>query len=268
MNVPLHYTVTGPEDAPPLLFLHGFMGSAEDWEPVVRDLRDEFRCIRFDLPGHGRSAAARGNMAQACETIVRQLAATWTRRFGVIGYSMGGRIALYLALHYRDRVGGLLLESASPGLLDASERFKRAAADAELAKRLEAIGHAGGNGFEAFLKDWYAQPLWATLRRRPELLESTMARRRRNDPAALAQTLRTLGVGEQPSLWDELPRCPAPVRCVVGSEDVKYRALAGEMRAWAPHISVVQVSGCGHNVHLEAPGEYVRCVRDFFSKQK
>ncbi len=262
----LHCTVNGAEDAPPLVFLHGFMGNTGDWDPIVHELREDFRCICFDLPGHGRSASARGDMAQTCDAIVGQLAARDIRRFGLTGYSMGGRIALYLALHYPGQVERLLLESASPGIRSHGERLHRASADAALARRLDAMGMADGSGFEAFVKAWYAKPLWTSLQERPALLERVMQRRRQNEPAALAQALRTLGVGEQPSLWDELARYTAPVRCVVGAHDAKYCRIAQEMRVWAPPVSVVTVPDSGHDVHLETPGEYVRHVRDFFSQ--
>lgn len=163
------------------------------------------------------------------------------------GYSMGGRLALYLALRCPERCAGLFLESASPGLESATEQAVRRGADEERAARLES------GDFAEFLRDWYGQPLFASLARDEELLQRTIEGRLRNDPAELAKSLRGMGTGAQPSLWGELTGLRVPALAVAGELDEKFAALSYRMAGLTPRMRPVIVPGAGHNVHAEAP---------------
>jgi 2-succinyl-6-hydroxy-2,4-cyclohexadiene-1-carboxylate synthase len=194
----LSYTVSGDPDRPAILFLHGFMGSGADWTDAISALDERCRCVVPDLPGHGSSLGLPYPEGYTIEGAARAmldlLDELEIERPLVVGYSMGGRLALYLALRYPERCLALFLESASPGIEDTAERESRLDADEELAKRLES-GDLGG-----FLKDFYRQPLFATLRRREGLMEKTMVARRKNEPGELARSLRGMGAGSQVSL--------------------------------------------------------------------
>lgn len=161
------------------------------------------------------------------------------------GYSMGGRIALHAALAPGARVDRLVLIGASPGLADAAERSARAAADAALAGRIEAIGLA------EFVREWSAQPLFDGMPR--GIAELAVADRMRNTAAGLAAALRGLGTGAMPPLWDRLPELALPVDLVVGERDAKFRAIAEQMQAALPDARLHVVAGAGHAVQLEAP---------------
>ncbi len=147
----LNYAVSGTPDLPAVLFLHGFMGSGADWKSVIATLEGRFRCVAVDLPGHGASvglppeAYAFENAARLVLDMLDELEIDKTT---FVGYSMGGRLALYLALRYPERCSGLFLESASPGLRSERERAERRAADEEKASRLES------EDFDKFLHDW------------------------------------------------------------------------------------------------------------------
>lgn len=180
-------------------------------------------------------------------------------RATLVGYSMGGRLAFYLALYHPERCAGLLLESASPGLQDAVERRARRAADEERASRLES-----GN-FEEFVRDWYRQPLFASLARDEERLERTISARLKNDPAELARSLRGMGSGSQPSLWEELSGLSVPVLAVAGELDERFVEIAHRMADLCTGMRVVVIPGAGHNVHVEALPEYRRLLNDFVS---
>ncbi len=177
----------------------------------------------------------------------------------IAGYSMGGRLALYLALRHPGRCSGLFLESASPGLESAVERAVRRAADEELARRLES------RGFEEFLEGWYRQPLFSSLARDQELLRRTIEARRRNDPEELARALRGMGTGAQPSLWGELPGLVVPALAVAGELDEKFVAVARRMTGATPNVRAAVVSGAGHNVRAEAPEAYLGLLRGSLS---
>src|SRR5215218_551890 len=155
----LNYEVSGDRRSPSVLFLHGFMGSSVDWQDVAAAIGDRAFCITPDLPGHGASLGLTPE-SYSIDGIARAAIHVLDRLEGerpvVAGYSMGGRLALYLALRFPERCAGLFLESASPGLESAGERAARRAADESKAGRLES-----GN-FELFLEDWYHQPLFTS----------------------------------------------------------------------------------------------------------
>ena len=168
--------LSGSPGHPAVLFLHGFMGSSADWPNVVAAIGDRAFCIALDLPGHGASLGLTPDaytVEETAQTVVRTLDELEVERAVIVGYSMGGRLALYLALRYPERCAGLFVESASPGFESESERTARRAADDEKAKRLES-----GN-LDAFLLDWYRQALFESLAKDEGLLRQTIAARRR-----------------------------------------------------------------------------------------
>jgi 2-succinyl-6-hydroxy-2,4-cyclohexadiene-1-carboxylate synthase len=171
----LNYQVSGDRRSPTILFLHGFMGSSADWRGPIAALGYRYFCIAVDLPGHGASLGMppdKYTIEGATRTVIGILDELERVRTIIAGYSMGGRLALYLALRYPERCAGLFLESASPGLENAGERAARRAADESKAGRLES------GDFEAFLQDWYRQPLFAYLTRDENLLRRGAAAQR------------------------------------------------------------------------------------------
>ena len=258
---PLSYEVTGDEKAQPVLLLHGFMGSKEDWREVSETLLDYgFRCVAVDLPGHGGSVGlpypGSYTMQGTAEALLALLDELDIRRAAVVGYSMGGRLALYFALRYPGRCSGLFVESSSPGIEDEAERAARRRADEERAKLLEA------GELREFIEEWYRQPLFASLARREDLLRGTVERRLENDPRELVRSLRAMGTGSQPSLWGELERLEVPALAVAGELDEKYARITRRMDEVSGVRSAV-IPGAGHNVHLEAPAEYTRLLGGF-----
>ena len=243
-----------------MLFLHGFMGLAEDWRDVSAGLDERFLCVAPDLPGHGASLGMppdRYTMEGAARSVLGVLDGTGVDRATVVGYSMGGRLALYLALRHPDRCAGLFLESASPGLEHDGEKAERRRADEGKAERLES------GDLREFLRDWYRQPLFAPLARDEGLLRRAIEDKMRNDPAELARSLRGMGTGSQPSLWGELPKLRVPTLAVAGELDEKFVGISQRMASLCPPMRTAVVPGAGHNVHAEAPGEYIASLRGF-----
>ncbi|NUM54993.1 MAG: 2-succinyl-6-hydroxy-2,4-cyclohexadiene-1-carboxylate synthase [Candidatus Hydrogenedentes bacterium] len=249
----LTHSIHGGQRAPLVVFLHGFLGSRADWREATETLRGAYRCLAVDLPGHGGSVGGGDDdyTMQAAATAVIDLIDTCdAASFSLVGYSMGGRLALYLASIYAMRIDAMVIESASPGLRSQAERGERRAADERWAAMLE------DRGMAAFLDAWYEQPLFASLAARPELLAHIKAGRMRNDPRELARALHGMSVGNQPPMWDEWQGNHIPSLVVAGESDSKYCAVAREMVGACGAAKIAIVSGAGHNVHEEAPDEY------------
>jgi 2-succinyl-6-hydroxy-2,4-cyclohexadiene-1-carboxylate synthase len=211
-----------------LVLLHGFTQTGASWDGVVRELAGRYRATVPDLG------------AGPWEAELDRLEAEVPGEFTLAGYSMGGRLALALALRIPSRVRRLVLVSASPGLADAFVREERRAADEVLAARIEAIGT------EAFAREWAAQPLFAG--QPPAVAEAAHEDRLRRSATEHAAQLRGLGTGSMPSLWERLGELSMPVTLVVGQRDAKFCAIAERMG-----LPTVTVPGVGHAVALEAP---------------
>lgn len=259
----LGYEVSGDGGLPEVLFLHGFMGSSADWRGVAAAIGERSSCIALDLPGHGASLGLMPEaytMEGTARAVVRTIDELEAERPVIVGYSMGGRLALYLALRYPERCAGLFLESSSPGLDSADERAARRGADEEKAKRLDS------GGLEDFLRGWYRQPLFASLARDEGLLRRTIEARRRNDPRELARSLRGVGTGSQPSLWGELESLAVPALAVAGELDERFAGINSRMASITPNVEPVLVPGVGHNVHDEAPSKYAALLGSFLDR--
>lgn len=266
MALLLHHQLSGNRNKPVILFLHGFMGSGEDWQKVTAGLKDEFACLTVDLPGHGRTTPFPDKtfytMPGAAALVINVLESEGLQRCFLVGYSMGGRLALYLSLYYPQYFEKVLIESASPGLPTYWQRLKRRLRDRRLADELNGVA------FSDFLTRWYQQPLFRSLRESDQFSE-IFARRLNNRPEELARSLTYMGTGKQPSLWKHLPRIRMPLLILVGERDAKYRDIAARMEVAGAGLRTKIVSGCGHNIHLENPDKFILQLRDFFqSAQK
>ena len=236
------------------------MGSGADWAAVIPALDERFYCVAPDLPGHGRSLGLTPQaytINGAAKMLCELLDGLGISRAALAGYSMGGRLALYLALRHPEECPGLFLESASPGIEDAAERELRREADEERARRLES------DDFGGFLADWYRQSLFASLARHGGLARETIETRLRNDPGELARSLRGMGAGSQPSLWGELAALQVPALALAGKLDEKFVGISVRMASLSPRIRAAVVPGAGHNVHLESPEEYLALLKRF-----
>ena len=225
-----------------LVLLHGFTHTGSSWRRVIASLDERYRPLAPDLRGHGGASAARPVTLPA---VLGDLDVVAPARFTLGGYSLGGRIALLVALARPERVDRLVLIGASPGLAGAQERAARRAADAALADEIQA------GTLEAFARRWAQTPILAGLP--AAVAEEVQADRMRCTLAGLAAALRGLGTGTLPSLWDRLGELALPVILVVGERDEKFRAIGAQMAGALPAAELVVVPGAGHAVHLEAP---------------
>jgi 2-succinyl-6-hydroxy-2,4-cyclohexadiene-1-carboxylate synthase len=231
---------------PTTLLLHGFTHTGSSWDPVVAALGERYRVLAPDIRGHG---AAGNAVPVTLEAVIADLeSVTRDGRFRLAGYSMGGRIALHLALAAHTRVERLVLIGASPGIAAGAQREERRLADERLAEELER------SNIEEFARWWARTPVLTGMP--ADVLAQVHADRLRSTPTGLARALRGLGTGALPSLWDRLRELPMPVTLVAGEHDHKFRSIAQQMAELIGEAEVLVVPDTGHAVHLEAP-EYV-----------
>jgi 2-succinyl-6-hydroxy-2,4-cyclohexadiene-1-carboxylate synthase len=236
--------------APPLVLLHGFTNTGASWDPVVAALGERYRAIAPDIRGHGAASDVR---PVSLEGVIEDVASVAPPgEFELGGYSMGGRIALHVALALPDRVTRLVLIGASPGSASVRERDTRRRVDEQLADGIERMD------IEQFAERWERTPVLAD--QPPEVKEAARADRLRNTPAGLAAALRALGTAALPPLWDRLGEVKIPVMMIVGGRDERFQAVAVRMAQGMPQAEVAVVAGAGHAVHLENPEEVARLI--------
>jgi 2-succinyl-6-hydroxy-2,4-cyclohexadiene-1-carboxylate synthase len=234
-----------PQNTPVnIVLLHGFSGTHRAWDGVIAALEGERyrQPLALDLPGHGEAAGAPRPITFA--GCVEDVLARSPERFVLCGYSMGGRLALHVALAAPERVSRLVLVSCSPGIEDAAERDARRAADRGLARELEQAP------FEQFIEGWRTQPLFAG--EPTHAAELARADQRRNRPRALAAVLRGVGTGEMVPLWDRLSELTMPVTVIAGERDERFVALGRRMVTLLKAGELLTLPG-GHGLPLENP---------------
>lgn len=230
-----------------LVFLHGFTQGPGSWDPVIERLGAGHTSVRITLPGHGGAGAVESSFEEAAAGLAAAGGSgTW------VGYSLGGRLALRVALDRPDLVERLVLLGASPGLAGADERAARVVRDETLAGGLE------GKGLDAFLDGWLRQPLFGRLPRSAAGLEE----RRRNTVEGLASVLRRFSPGVQEPLWDRLAELAMPTLLMAGEHDTKFTAVAFRMAGAMKDVAGVSVvPGAGHAAHLERPESFAALLQ-------
>ena len=233
-----------------LVLLHGFTNTGASWSEVATALGQPYRSLAPDLRGHGAASDLR---PVSLEAVIDDISRTAPAAFTLAGYSMGGRLALHVALGLAGRVDRLILIGASPGVADPEQRARRRMSDEELADGMQSMT------IEDLAARWARTPVLAG--QPAEVSAAVHADRLRNTPSGLAAALRGLGTGALPSLWPRLGELAIPVDLIVGERDQKFRQIAHVMVSLLPQASVEVVPGAGHAVHLEDPKAVAGVIR-------
>jgi 2-succinyl-6-hydroxy-2,4-cyclohexadiene-1-carboxylate synthase len=248
----LHTTRQGR--GPKIVLVHGFTQTGASWARVARELEGDFELVMVDLPGHGRSPVPDpgSGLVQAASALGQA-----GGKASYVGYSLGGRCCLHLALQEQRLVERLVIIGAHPGIFGETFRRARVAEDDERAAELE----RGGDAFvPEFLDHWLEGPLFAHL----TVEQADRPSRLANSAAGLAASLRTVGTGTQTPLWERLGELEMPILVVTGALDDKFRPIAEQtVKAIGPNARLAVVAGAGHAVCFERPGVFVEIVSEF-----
>jgi 2-succinyl-6-hydroxy-2,4-cyclohexadiene-1-carboxylate synthase len=255
-----HVNSTTDRTLPPLLLLHGWMGSCQDYLAIIDRLKLDFYCIAIDLPGHGQTQVINDDRGYDFVTTARGIIELLDRlkidRTAIAGYSFGGRLALYLALEFPDRFDRVMLESTSPGLATAADRQARIISDLQIIDRLT------NNDLTSFAIEWYRQSIFTGIDREPNFSELIERRINSNRSLNLAKSLQYAGLGMQPYLGDRLKAHRQPISLIVGELDLKFVQIGRDLARECPNIDLQIVANCSHNIHFQQPQTWIDIYLD------
>ncbi|MFT8309585.1 MAG: 2-succinyl-6-hydroxy-2,4-cyclohexadiene-1-carboxylate synthase [Sporolactobacillus sp.] len=259
-GVVYHYELKG--SGVPLLLLHGFTGSVETWRFLEDVMLKDYQLILVDIIGHGQTGcpkdAQRYSITETAKDMNALLELLEFERVHVLGYSMGGRLALSFACLFPERISSLILESSSPGLKTEVERRERRLHDKELADSIRK------HGIPAFVSRWEQLALFDSQRKLSQRKRAVLrAQRLSNQPIGLSNSLIGMGTGAQPSWWGHLSSLRFPILLITGSIDNKFCMIASEMHDRMPNAEWQVVPNAGHAVHLEQPFLFSQYVHIF-----
>ncbi|MGE5410335.1 MAG: 2-succinyl-6-hydroxy-2,4-cyclohexadiene-1-carboxylate synthase [Clostridiales bacterium] len=249
----------------PVVFLHGFSGSSNEWIPLLKKLPEEIYSLAIDLIGHGKSCCPKEKECYSSMSIVEHLDEIFSqlnfKKVVLVGYSMGGRAALSYSVNYPGKVKCLVLESATPGIIDESEREERIRSDERLAQFI--LDHK----VEEFVDYWMNIPLFNSQKGlTSEELRNLKERKLNNSPIGLANSLRGFSTGKMPQLWNRLTEINFRTLLITGSLDKKFTQINVHMAKEIKHSEHVIVKGAGHNIHLERPEVFLNLLVEFLRK--
>ncbi|WP_449537346.1 2-succinyl-6-hydroxy-2,4-cyclohexadiene-1-carboxylate synthase [Ferdinandcohnia sp. Marseille-Q9671] len=264
-GVNYHVKVVG--NGMPLLFLHGFTGSISNWKQVADSLKNHYTCVLIDIIGHGKTDSPtdfhRYSIPHVAQDIIQILDQLDIPKVTIVGYSMGGRLALATAILHQSRVENLILESSSPGLRTEEERFLRLQSDEQLARQIVL------EGIKSFVDYWETIPLFSSQRLLSKEKQLEIRKQRlRNNPKGLANSLRGMGTGAQPSYWHRLSELSIPTLLLCGGLDSKFCNIAEQMNSSMYHASVKKIKNAGHAIHVEQPDIFGKIVNEFVFDQQ
>jgi len=257
LSGPLHAEIAVDDESasPPLILLHGFTQTCRSWDPFLDALETRHgrlpTIVRVDLPGHGGSGDVSADLPTTADLVVE------TCGSGIYcGYSMGGRVALHIAVRHPHAVRALVTIGATAGIPDVDERSRRRSADDDLAATIERIGTS------AFIDQWLAQDMFSGLPKS----DVDLAQRQSNTASGLASSLRLAGTGTQESLWSFLRDLSMPTLFLAGVNDQKFSAIADDMAAAVGETARSErIRNSGHSAQLENPMGTANAISSFLS---
>ncbi|KFN03394.1 2-succinyl-6-hydroxy-2,4-cyclohexadiene-1-carboxylate synthase [Bacillus clarus] len=259
-GVAYEYEVVGSGE--PLLLLHGFTGSKETWRSFIPSWSAQFQVIVVDLVGHGKTESPEDvthyDIRNAALQMKELLDYLHIEKAHILGYSMGGRLAITMACLYPEYVHSLLLENCTAGLENEAIRKERREKDERLADKIER------EGIESFVSMWENIPLFETQKSLAKNVQEAVRKERlANNPKGLANSLRGMGTGAQPSWWKKLEKFHMPVLLMNGERDEKFFRILKNIEKCIPHAKFVKIDGAGHAIHVEQPEKFDTIVKGF-----
>ena len=249
----------------PVVLLHGFMGSSKTWQGFDIKLSAHFRILNIDIIGHGETDKP-GNVApyfmeEFAQDLVEVLKLREISQAHWIGYSMGGRLALFMAGTHTEYVKKVAVIGASPGIENSGERESRVKHDTNLAKKIE------DDGIPEFIKFWEQLPLFESQLHLPQSSQKRIrAGRLMNTEIGLANSLRGMGTGQQPYVLDQLQQANKPLLLLAGSKDQKFIEIAKSLEKSVPNAETFTIPNAGHAAHLENQKDSVTKILNFLTK--
>jgi 2-succinyl-6-hydroxy-2,4-cyclohexadiene-1-carboxylate synthase len=250
-----------------ILFLHGFTGSSEDWLPIFDQFPDKYNLFALDIVGHGKSDSPADPNYYNIESMVNQIKYVkdhlTKNKIFLVGYSMGGRVALSYAVAHPDDIKGLVLESATAGFKNDQEREKRYQNDLKLVEFIQT------HSLDEFIELWTDQELFNTQRRfSNDKLKTLRRKRAAGSKIGYANSLKGFSTGIMPPLHDKLKKFPVKVLLISGDLDTKFTGLNARMAKKFFKAKHKIVKNSGHNTHLEEPKRYIEIVTNYLGQFK
>ncbi|WP_243291136.1 2-succinyl-6-hydroxy-2,4-cyclohexadiene-1-carboxylate synthase [Bacillus sp. FJAT-47783] len=260
----VNYFVEICGEGEPIVLLHGFTGDCSTWDEIQKDLA-HYQLIKVDILGHGQTDSpieeSRYQMEEVVEDLRNLLEQLQIHQAHFLGYSMGGRLALSFAAIYPNMVSSLILESSSPGLKLEQEKIDRRKSDERLASFIL------NNGMKAFVDYWERIPLFQSQSSLTNETRTQIRKQRlQNNPIGLANSLRGMGTGSQPSWWHKLHELKVPVLIICGEKDMKFCRIAQDMDDRLLNSRVHIVLNAGHAVHVEQSRIFGKIVSEFIQR--
>ncbi len=246
-----------------VVFLHGLLGSTQDWDQIAPVIAQSHPVLLIDLPGHGRSQSTVLDeflgFEQTCQLIVESLLQTPYQSFVFVGYSLGGRVAMYLSSHFElpssISLCGLCIEGGNFGLRSEQDKQTRLNNDIQWAERFEQQPIAD------VLDTWYQQKVFSSLN--PEQRQVLVTKRSDNLGHSIGMMLRSTSLAKQPYLLDALHRSTIPMLYICGEADNKFQHLAEQSQ-----LTYQIIAQAGHNAHVEQPERFTHVLNTFLQQWK
>jgi 2-succinyl-6-hydroxy-2,4-cyclohexadiene-1-carboxylate synthase len=262
--MPLYSKLIEPIESttqPCVVFLHGLLGSIKEWDQIASVIAQSHPVLLIDLPGHGKSQSVEleesTGFEQACQLIIEQCHSSPYQEFVLVGYSLGGRLAMYLSAFFQlpsdITLRGLCVEGGNFGLISKEEKHIRWQNDTMWAERFEQQPIAD------VLDNWYQQKVFSSLN--PEQRQVLVAKRSDNLGLSIGMMLRSTSLAKQPSLLNELHRCTIPMLYICGEADQKFQHLAEQSQ-----LTYQIIAQAGHNAHVEQPERFTHVLNTFLQQ--
>lgn len=260
--MPLHKIEQGCSNKPTLVFLHGFLGSSSDWSETIEYLKDSFHCIAIDLPGHGASVSTEGSLKDGfnhCHGLIKELLNDLNvQKYTLVGYSLGGRVALDYARTQDDSaLSALILESSHTGLADDHSKERRFMQDHSWARKFAT------QSMVETLYEWYDQDIFSDLSDRKK--EMIISKRIDNYGVPLANMLLATSLGKQADALPYLQKTTLPVYYCLGGKDKRFKNVSKQLNE-LQHVQVIEFEQAGHNIHQQNAAQFAAFILKHFTE--